>query len=146
MGSFRFRRSVRLAPDLRLNFNKRSVGISAGIRGARYSVNSDGRRTRSVGLRGTGLSYRSQSGGRRRYASPDDPALLSPTRIIASLVGWVSIFFFLIVGLFEGHPNFGGTAAGIGFIAYVVLRLLRGVLDPLLIGLIARRSANDPSI
>ncbi len=146
MGSLRFRRSVRLAPGLRLNFNKRSVGISTGVPGARYSVNSDGRRTRSVGIPGTGLSYRSQTGGGRRYASPDDPALLSPTRIIASVVGWVSIFFFVIIGLFEGHPNFGGKAAGIGCVTYVALRLLRGVLDPLLIWIIARRSANDPSI
>jgi hypothetical protein len=146
MGSFRFRRSVRLAPGLRLNFNKRSVGISAGVRGARYSINSDGRRTRSVGIPGTGLSYRSQSGARRRYSSPNDPALLSPTRIIASLVGWVSIFFFLVVGLFEGHPDFGGTAAGIGFIAYVLLRLFRGVIDPLLIWLVDRRIANEASL
>jgi hypothetical protein len=96
-----------------------------------------------VGIPGTGLSYRSQSGGGRRYASPDDPALLSPTRIIASLVGWVSIFLFVVVGLFEGHPSFGGTAAGIGFITYLLLRLLRGVFDPLLIWLIARRKVND---
>jgi hypothetical protein len=129
---------------LRLNFNKRSVGISAGVRGARYSINSDGRRTRSVGIPGTGLSYRNQSGPRRRYASPDDPELLSPTRIIASIVGWISIFFFLVIGLLDGH-HFGGAAAGIGFITYVVLRLLRGALDPLLMWLIARRNSDSSS-
>lgn len=62
MGSMRFRRSVRIAPGLRLNVNKRSVGLSAGTRGARVSVNSDGRSTRSVGIPGTGLYYRSQTG------------------------------------------------------------------------------------
>src|SRR5947208_540352 len=146
MGSFRFRRSVKIAPGIRLNFNRRSVGVSAGVRGARYSINSDGRRTRSVGIPGTGLSYRSQSRGSRRYASPDDPALLSPTRIVASLVGWVSIFFFVVVGLVEGHPNFGGTAAGVGLIAYILLRVLRGVLDPILIWVIARRNAREPGL
>jgi hypothetical protein len=146
MGSWRFRRSVRLAPGVRLNFNKRSVGVSAGVRGARASINSDGQRTRSVGIPGTGLYYRSQSRGRRRYASPNDPAMLSPTRIIASLVGWVSLFFFLVVGLLGGHPHFGGTAAGVGLIAYILLRLLRGVLDPILIWVIARRNANESSL
>jgi hypothetical protein len=44
-----------------------------GVRGARYSANSDGRQTRSVGIPGTGLSYRSQTGPSRRTASSDDP-------------------------------------------------------------------------
>jgi hypothetical protein len=143
MGSWRFRRSVRLAPGVRLNFNKRSVGISAGVRGARASINSDGQRTRSVGIPGTGLYYRSQSRGARRYVSPNNPALLSPTRIIASLVGWVSLFFFLVVGLLGGHPHFGGTVAGAGLITYILLRLLRGVLDPVLIWVIARRNVKN---
>jgi hypothetical protein len=68
--------------------------------------------------------------------------VLSPTRIIASVVGWVSAFFFVVVGLLEGHPSFGVTAAGAGLIAYILLRLLRGILDPILIWLIARRRAN----
>lgn len=75
MGTFRFRRSVRLAPGVRLNLNKRSVGVSVGTRGARYSLNSDGRRTSSVGIPGTGLSYRSQSGPRRSHGAPSQAGL-----------------------------------------------------------------------
>lgn len=54
---FRFRKSVKIAPGVRLNIGKKSVGISAGVKGARVSVNSKGRVTKSVGLPGTGLSY-----------------------------------------------------------------------------------------
>lgn len=54
---FRFRKSVKIAPGVRLNIGKKSVGISAGVKGARVSVNSSGRVTKSVGIPGTGLSY-----------------------------------------------------------------------------------------
>lgn len=53
----RFRRSIKIAPGVRLNFNKRSFGLSVGVKGAHVTVNSKGRKTASVGLPGTGLSY-----------------------------------------------------------------------------------------
>lgn len=54
--SIRFRRSIKIIPGVRLNVNKNSVGLSMGVRGAHYTINSKGRRTASVGLPGTGLS------------------------------------------------------------------------------------------
>lgn len=54
---FRFRKSIKIAPGVRLNLGKKSVGISAGVKGARVSVNSSGRVTKSVGIPGTGISY-----------------------------------------------------------------------------------------
>lgn len=53
----RFRKSIKIAPGVRLNLGKKSVGISAGVKGARVSVNSSGRVTKTVSLPGTGLSY-----------------------------------------------------------------------------------------
>ena len=58
----RFRRSISVAPGVKLNVNKKSVGASVGTRGARLTGNSKGQRTTSVGLPGTGLSYRSTKG------------------------------------------------------------------------------------
>lgn len=60
---FRFRKSINLGKGVRINFNKKSAGISFGTKGARYSVNSNGRRTASVGIPGTGLYYTKTSGG-----------------------------------------------------------------------------------
>ena len=54
---FRFRKSFKIAPGVRVNVGKKSVGISAGVKGARVSVNSKGRKTTTVGIPGTGLSY-----------------------------------------------------------------------------------------
>lgn len=53
----RFRRSIKIAPGLKLNLNKKSVSLTAGKRGAHFTVNSKGKRTTSVGIPGTGLSY-----------------------------------------------------------------------------------------
>jgi tetratricopeptide (TPR) repeat protein len=86
MGSLRFRRSISIGGGVRLNFNKRSMGISAGGHGARYSVNTSGQSTRSIGVPGTGLYYRSQtrprssgsranSTGRLRDPSPGPTAV-----------------------------------------------------------------------
>ena len=61
----RFRKSIKLGGGAKLNINKKSVGLSAGGKGARYTVNSSGRRTKSVGIPGTGLSYVSTSGGKK---------------------------------------------------------------------------------
>jgi tetratricopeptide (TPR) repeat protein len=43
------RKSIKVAPGVRLNVSKRGVGASAGGRGGRYSVHSSGRRTVSAG-------------------------------------------------------------------------------------------------
>lgn len=64
MGSLRFRRSISLGGGVRLNINKGSLGLSAGGHGIRYSVNTSGQSTRSIGIPGTGLYYRSQTGPR----------------------------------------------------------------------------------
>lgn len=53
----RFRRSIKIAPGVKLNLNKKSVGVTVGTKGAHYSVNSKGTRTTTVGIPGTGLSY-----------------------------------------------------------------------------------------
>lgn len=55
--AMRFRRSIKLAPGIRVNFNKNSVGLTVGPKGAHVSVNSKGQKTESVGIPGTGLSY-----------------------------------------------------------------------------------------
>jgi hypothetical protein len=54
----RFRKQFKLAPGLKFNINKKSAGLTLGARGAHLTYNTKGQRTASVGLPGTGLSYR----------------------------------------------------------------------------------------
>ena len=64
--AWRFRRSKKLAPGVRLNISEKSIGLSFGGRGVTYSINSRGTRTRTFSLPGTGLSHVKRIRGRRR--------------------------------------------------------------------------------
>ena len=62
--AFRFRKSIKLAPGVKLNLGKKSVGVSVGGKYGGVSYNSrNGARAR-VSAPGTGLSYVASSGGR----------------------------------------------------------------------------------
>ena len=75
MGYLRFRRSIRIAPGIRLNLGKRGISASVGVRGAHETFHISGRRTTSVGIPGTGVSYIARSGGvsRTRAGSAGRP-------------------------------------------------------------------------
>lgn len=79
---FRMRKSFKIAPGVRLNASKTGLGVSAGVRGARYSVHSSGRRTTSVGLPGTGLGWTSSSTSRTssKNQSSDVPRRSAPVK------------------------------------------------------------------
>ncbi len=74
------RRSIRIAPGIRLNLGKRGVSASFGVRAAHETIHISGRRTTSIGIPGSGISYVSRSGGtrqRRPRAQLADVALAS---------------------------------------------------------------------
>jgi len=83
---FRARKSFKLAPGIRMTVTPRGVGISGGVKGARVSVNSSGRVTRTVGIPGTGISHvTTVSSGSSRpavtpavAAQPVKPGMLAP--------------------------------------------------------------------
>lgn len=51
---FRFQRRIRIAPGVRLNLSRSGISTSVGGRG--FTLNSRG--TATIGIPGTGLSYR----------------------------------------------------------------------------------------
>jgi hypothetical protein len=63
MSPWRFRRSIRILPGVRLNLSRRGPSVSVGEHGVTTNVGPDGPRT-SLNIPGTGLSY--TTGGRRR--------------------------------------------------------------------------------
>ena len=52
-----FRKSISLGKGIKLNLNKKSAGLSFGVKGARYSINTNGDRRATIGIPGTGISY-----------------------------------------------------------------------------------------
>lgn len=63
---FRFRKSVKIAPGVRINFGKKSASVSIGPKGLKHTISTTGRRTTTVGVPGTGLSYSKTSQKRRK--------------------------------------------------------------------------------
>jgi hypothetical protein len=65
MGFFRFRRSIKIIPGVRLNLSGSGPSVSLGVKGLHYTIGSKGTRT-TIGIPGTGLSWTEH----RRYGSP----------------------------------------------------------------------------
>jgi hypothetical protein len=84
---FRFRRSIRLAPGLRLNVGLKS-SVSTGIRGLSYTAGSAGQRI-TVGLPGTGLYW--------TKAWRNSAAGVAGSRIFLAALG-ILILFSLAIG------------------------------------------------
>jgi hypothetical protein len=69
MGFFRFRKTIKLLPGMKINLSK--TGISTSLGGPGASVNlGHGQVKGTVGIPGTGLSYQEQTRKRRRRSSP----------------------------------------------------------------------------
>ena len=80
---FRFRKTVKIAPGVKVNFGKKSVGMSVGNKYAGVSVNSrTGARAR-VSAPGTGLSYSTKIGS--STAPREDSAPLPTQPIVSSI-------------------------------------------------------------
>ena len=54
----RLQRRIQILPGVHINLSKSGVGLSVGGRGAHLGIDSRGRGYSSVGLPGTGLSWR----------------------------------------------------------------------------------------
>jgi len=74
--SLRFRRSVRLAPGVRVNFSKSGMSLSMGGRGGTVNLSSRGTRT-TFGIPGTGLSWSQRSSTKRAQPAAHRPTARS---------------------------------------------------------------------
>ena len=58
---FRFRRSIKILPGIRLNFSKKGFSsVSIGRRGATLNINRKGEKRATIGIPGTGLSWQTR--------------------------------------------------------------------------------------
>jgi hypothetical protein len=88
---FRFPRRIRIAPGLRLNLSKSGIGFSARRTGLRFGMDPKEKRYVSVGLPGTGLSYRASAPKQVTARAPATRkqivfAVVSLALLVASLV------------------------------------------------------------
>jgi hypothetical protein len=67
---FRFRKSIKIAPGIRLNISKRGQSLSIGGRGGTTNISKRGIR-QAFGIPGTGLSYSRMVGKGKQRGSRD---------------------------------------------------------------------------
>jgi hypothetical protein len=60
MGYFRFRKSISVLPGVKVNLSKTGVSTSVGGKGATLNI-GHGKKNVTLGIPGTGLSYRTQA-------------------------------------------------------------------------------------
>lgn len=69
---FRFRKSVKILPGVKINFNAKSASVTFGGKGAHHTISSTGKRTTSIGIPGTGISYSKTYSKRRKKVHAED--------------------------------------------------------------------------
>jgi|WetSurSiteA1Bulk_404760.scaffolds.fasta_scaffold00013_45 uncharacterized membrane protein len=94
---FRFRKSIKIAPGVRVNIGKKGSSVSIGGKGATVNVSKKGTRT-TVGIPGTGISY-SKTLKHQSYSST--PQTYSKGEYTFMTVCFVFLTF---AGLFLGKP------------------------------------------
>ena len=62
---WRYRKSIKIAPGIKLNFGKKSMGVSIGGKHGGISINSKRGVTARTSIPGTGLSYTQKLGGKK---------------------------------------------------------------------------------
>lgn len=79
-----YRKSIKIAPGVKVNISKRGVGMSAGTKGFRVGVNSKGKTYASASVPGTGIYYRKEYG-----SNSQSPSKNAKTK--TSIMIWVII-------------------------------------------------------
>jgi len=64
----RVRKSIQICKGVRLNFGTTGASVSFGTKGLRHTIHTSGRRTTSVGIPGTGISYVKTHGTKKKQA------------------------------------------------------------------------------
>ncbi len=94
---FRFRRTVKLLPGVRLNLSRSGVSTTVGVRGASVTVGKKGTYA-NVGLPGSGVSYRTRIDGEGHEQQAPEAgrkrSSLLPMLVVALALGGGALAFF----------------------------------------------------
>lgn len=95
----RYRKSKKILPGVRLNLNKNSASISIGPKGFNQTFSTTGRKTTTVGIPGSGLSYTTSSSanksGEPQQATPVYSSKNKTTALILAIIfGWAGVHRF----------------------------------------------------
>ena len=112
---FRLRKSIKIAPGIRLNLSKSGISASFGKRGASVNVGTRGTYV-NLGIPGSGMSFREKLGSNKQsHASSknthiiqndeilakEDPVVMSNGEFAIAIVAMI-LYIGFILGIFYG--------------------------------------------
>lgn len=123
---FRFRKSIKIAPGVKLNFGKKSAGMSIGGKYGGVSFNSKtGARVRASAP-GTGLSYSTKISGSGKKCAKSSSKPVTNSRPICLRWWYIAlIVLFAIGGLGNIGTSIGAAIFGIAVAAIMGLFTLK---------------------
>ena len=132
--SWNFRKSVKIAPGIKMTVGKRGASINAGPKGYKVSVNSKGDVHRTVSIPGTGLYKRKKIGGvnnesgRNGHTAPLVPRVQNKLNFlkILRIPLWIMAIFFAFVS-FSLFAD-GSIDTGIMSLIFPIGLLVAGLL------------------
>ena len=95
---WRFRKSIRILPGIRVNLSEKGMGHSIGVPGYRRGRTATGKKYSTVSIPGTGL-YKTEFDDARRPQAPS-PEPREPTK--SNLATAIISVFLLLAGLWAG--------------------------------------------
>ena len=141
----RFRKSIKIAPGVKINLNKKSTSVTFGGKGVHYTSSSTGKKTASVGIPGTGISYTQTTGqSSKQKKTNKGGSQPMPTAPQANFqdpdhkkwyqkTGWIIalLILFFPVGLFLmwKYTNWKKPIKGI-ITALILIIALSGIVSP----------------
>ena len=125
----RFKKSIKIAPGVKLNLNKKSTSVTFGGKGFHHTISSTGKKTTTVGVPGTGISYTETSSKRKAStppplppegtsgfnALPEDPNNRKQRGCLFYLLALLAICFAIVLYPLVWIP-------AIGFLVYFLIR------------------------
>lgn len=100
----RFRKSIKILPGVKLNLNKKSSSITFGGKGVHYTINSKGKRTGTIGIPGTGLSY-TETSTKRKCSNSSSFLSTKSNTFKGRHVAIISILCMLFIGGLSSNNN-----------------------------------------
>ena len=141
----RFRKSIKIAPGVKINLNKKSTSVTFGSKGVHYTASSTGKKTASVGIPGTGISYTkttgqsskqkkiSEGGSQPMPTAPQSNFQDPDHKKWYQKTGWIIalLILFFPVGLFLmwKYTNWKKPVKGI-ITALILIIALSGIVSP----------------
>ena len=135
----RFRKSIKIAPGVKVNLNKNSTSVSVGTKGKHYTVNSNGKTTKTVGIPGTGLSYSTTSGGNKKTPNKSKSTAVSKNTehkkkngCAGCLTSFLVVFGILFILVISGSsPELTGLKANWDTTEYDIAETAEITLSPI---------------